>query len=109
MGPASHPSRRHIDLAGIGLGIGDKFGNRLRRKRWIYRHDKGRADNARDCNNVAGEIEVQPLVTCRVDGVRGTGDEESISLWGCITDGFGRDTAATAGPILNNERLPEPL
>ena len=33
--------RRHVDLARIGLGIGDELGNRLGRERWIDRHDDG--------------------------------------------------------------------
>ena len=35
-------SRRHVELAGIGLGIGDELGNGLGRNRWIHLHDIGR-------------------------------------------------------------------
>src|SRR5262249_1240958 len=32
--------RRHVDLAGIGCGMGDELGNRLDRHGWIHLHDK---------------------------------------------------------------------
>ena len=38
--------RRHVDLARIGLGIGDELGNRFGRKRWMDHHDVGLADDA---------------------------------------------------------------
>src|SRR5262249_59415726 len=41
-------ARSVADLAGIGLHIADELGNGLRRERWIYLHDKGVADDARD-------------------------------------------------------------
>ena len=35
MGRGPDAGRRHVDLARIGLGIGDELGNRLGRNRWI--------------------------------------------------------------------------
>ena len=40
---ASDAGRRQVDLARIGLGIGDELGNRLGRNRWIHHHDIGHA------------------------------------------------------------------
>ena len=51
--------RRHVDLARIGLGIGDELGNRLGRNGRIDHHDKGRAADARDRRDVADEIEIE--------------------------------------------------
>ena len=62
--------RRHVDLAGIGFGIGDELGNRLGRNRWIDLHDDGHADDARDRRDVADEIEIELVVERRVDRVR---------------------------------------
>ena len=42
------PPDRHIDLARIGLGIGDELGNGFGWKRWVYLHDERHADDARD-------------------------------------------------------------
>ena len=62
--------RRHVDLARIGLGVGDELGNRLGRNRWIYLHDSGDADEACDRRDVADEIEIELVVKRRVDRVR---------------------------------------
>ena len=43
MGRGPVAGRRHVDLARIGLGIGDELGNRLGRNRWIDHHDVGHA------------------------------------------------------------------
>ena len=69
MGGVPVPARRHVDLARIGLGIGDELGNRLGRNRWIHHHDMGRADDARDRRDVADEIEIELVVERRVDRV----------------------------------------
>ena len=61
--------RRHVDLARIGLGIGDELGNRLGRNRWVDHHDEGTADDARDRRDVADEIVIEFLVERRVDRV----------------------------------------
>src|SRR5262245_50353676 len=44
---APDAGRSHVDLARVGLGIGDELGNRLRRNRWIHVHDEGDTGNAR--------------------------------------------------------------
>ena len=41
MGRGPVAGRRHVELARIGLGIGDELGNRLGRNRWIHHHDVG--------------------------------------------------------------------
>jgi hypothetical protein len=58
--------RCHVDLAWIGLGIGDELGNRGGRDRWIHLHDKWIAADARDRCDVTNEIEAEPVVECRV-------------------------------------------
>src|SRR5262249_28957052 len=54
--------RRHLDLAGIGFGMGDELGNRLDRHGWIHLHDKGLAMNARDRRDVADQVEIELVV-----------------------------------------------
>src|SRR5262249_1463000 len=55
---SSGARRRHGELAGIGLGIGDELGNRLGRNRRVHHHDEAASDDARDRRDVADEIEV---------------------------------------------------
>src|SRR5215831_18727235 len=61
--------RRLVDLARIGLGVGNELGNRLDRHRWIRLHDKGLAMSARDRGDVADQIEIKLLVERGVDSV----------------------------------------
>ena len=68
-GDGADAGRRHVDLARIGLGIGDELGNGLGRNRWIHHHDIGHADDARDRRDVADEIEIELVVERRVDRV----------------------------------------
>ena len=66
-GSVPDAGRRHVDLAGIALGIGDEFGNRLGRNRWIHQHDNGLADKARDRRDVSDEIEIELVIERGVD------------------------------------------
>src|SRR6516165_10229975 len=106
---ASIAARRHVDLAWVGLGIGDELGNRLRRNRWIHFHDKGDTGNARHRRSVADEIEIKFLVQRGVDCIRRSGQEERIAVRCRAHDRLGGDVAAGVWPVLNNELLTEPL
>ena len=79
MGRRSVAGRRHVDLARIGLGIGDELGNGLGRNRWIDHHDIGHADDACDRRDVADEIEIELVVERRVDRVRRTAQAGACS------------------------------
>src|SRR6516165_10100025 len=70
MAPAPNPGRPHVDLARIGFGIGDEFGNRLSWNRWIDHHHERPADDACDRCDVTDEVEVELLVEGRVDRTR---------------------------------------
>src|SRR5438477_11654993 len=65
----SNAGRRHIDLAWIGLGIGDELGNGLCGKRWMHRHDVWDTADTGDWSDVTDKIEVELLVERRVDRV----------------------------------------
>src|SRR5262249_62419737 len=58
-GPAA--GRSHVDLAGIGLGVGDELRDRLGWNGWIDNHDIRGAANARDRRYFADEIEIELL------------------------------------------------
>jgi hypothetical protein len=62
MRPGSVAGGRHVELAGIGLGVGDEFGDRLRRKRWMHLHAVILVADARDRRDVADKILFDHLV-----------------------------------------------
>src|SRR5215470_4884251 len=65
--------------------------------------------HARDRCDIAEEVEAEFVVEGSIDRVRGTDCEERIAVgWGAH-DRFGRDVGAAARPVLDDERLAEPL
>ena len=70
----------HVELARIGLGIGDELGKRLGRNRRVHHHDKGHPDQARDRCDVVDEIEIEFVVKRRIDRVRRTDQEERVAV-----------------------------
>src|SRR5262245_44384664 len=109
MGRCSGSSRPITDIYRASLGIGDEIGNRFSRDRWIYRHDKWCTDNASDRRDIADEIEIEPVVECRIDCVETTDQEKRVAVCGRAHCGLGADIAAATRPIVDNELLAEPL
>src|SRR6516165_10210997 len=105
MGWGSVTGRRHVDLAWIGIRIGDKLGNRFGRDRWIHHHDEGLAVDARDRRDVADEIVVELVVQCRVDRVEATDHEQRVAVSGRAHDDLSADIGCGARPVLDNKRL----
>jgi len=101
--------RRKIDLAGIGLGLGNKLRNRLGRNRWIDLHDKRATANACDRRSVADEIEIQPIVKCDGNRVCRNDQKERMAVGGRTRDRLGADVARSARSVLNDEWLAEAL
>src|SRR5262249_53255421 len=62
--------RCHIDLARIGLGVGDELWEGPGRDGWINLHDEGENGQSIDRGNVADEIEIQFVIKSCVDRVR---------------------------------------
>src|SRR5262249_31300427 len=102
-------SRRHVDLSGIHLGVGDELGNRLDRHRGIHLHGKGLAMNARDRRDVADQIEIEPLIERGVDRVHRSDHQERISVQGRVHDHLSAHIAGSSWSVLDDELLPEPL
>src|SRR5215831_13161451 len=105
----SDTGRGHTDLALIGLGIVDELGNRLGRKRWMYRYDVGLPVNAGDRRDVADEIETKLVIERGVDGIPTADHEQRVSVCRRAHDGLGADIAAAARSVLDNKLLTEPL
>jgi hypothetical protein len=102
-------ARSVADLAGVGLHIADELRNGLRRERWIYLHDKGVADDARDRCDVVDEVETELVVESGVDRVRRRHEEQRVTVRGRAHDGFGGDIGGCPGPVFDDELLAEPL
>ena len=100
---------RHVDLAGIGLGIGDEFRDRLRRHVRIHLHHQRNERNARHGCGVVHEVEMQVAVDRRVDRVGGHGKQQRVAVRRRFHRIFGSDVAARSGPIVNHDRLAEPV
>src|SRR5262245_32845470 len=103
MGGGSDTTRRHGELAGIGLGIGDELGDRPRWNREVrYHHvvDTGDASNRRD---VAAEIETKLFVQRSTDRVYRSDEEERVAIRRRTHDAFVGDIAARARPVLDDE------
>src|SRR6516165_6567566 len=105
MGRESCASRRKIDHAWMGLGIGNELGDGRGRKRGIYQHYKRPPDDPRDRRDVADEIEVELLIERRVTRVRRSNQEERIAVGRGAHDRFGGDIGGPARTVLNDEWL----
>src|SRR5262245_45360477 len=109
MGAAPVTRHRDVRLAGIGLGVVDELGKSLGCKRWVDQHDQRHPEQSGDRCDVTDEIEVQLLVERRIDRVRSNAGKKRVAVRGCTYNGFGGDIAASAGPVLDNKMLPQPL
>src|SRR5262245_56119459 len=105
----TNAGRRHVDPAGIGLGIGDELGNRLDRHRGMHLYGKRVASNARDRRDVADEIEIELVVEGGVDRVHSNASEKRIAVRGRTYNGLGGDIAGSSWSVLDDELLVEPL
>ncbi len=103
------PADPILSLPGLASGIGDELGNRFRGKRRIHHHHVGRAHDAGDRRDVAEEIEAEPIVERRVDGVRRADHQQRVAVGRRVHDRFGGDVAAGAGAVLDDELLAEPV
>ena len=99
----------HVDLACIGLGVGDELWDALGRQRRIHHHDHRDPNEAAYRDHVAQEIVIDVLVKRRVDGVRRIDKEQRVAVRRRAHDRFGRDIGAGARPVLDDELLTEPL
>src|SRR6478736_10242273 len=109
MGRRPDPRRCHVDLAGIGLGVGDELWNRLSWNRWIYHHDIRCAHEACDRRDVADEVEIEFIVERRIDCVRCTDEKKRMAVGRRAHDRLGGDVGASPRSTFDDEWLTELL
>ena len=109
MTEVSAAARAHVDLAGIGLRMGDEFGNRSDRQRRIDHHRKGIVVDARDGDNVAHDVDIELFVERHIDGMRCRNEQKRMPVRWSACDGLQGEITAAAGPVLDHNRLTEPL
>jgi hypothetical protein len=59
--------------------------------------------------DVANEIEIEPFIECRVDGVRHADEEQRVSIRGRSCDRLGADIRTRSRSVLDNEWLTQTL
>jgi len=102
-------ARGHVDLAGIGFGVGNELGHGLDRQRRVdLEHERIERDD-RDRHDIANEVELEVLVECRIARVRLAGRQQRIAVGGCVHDRLGGDVGAGARPVLDDELLAQSL
>src|ERR1700704_4527879 len=106
---ASNASRPIVDFTGIGLCIGNELGAGLGRKGGMHLHTKWFSTDARYRGDVSQEVVLELFKERRVDGVPHSGQAQRIPTRRRLHDGFGRDVAASSRPVVDHERLAEPV
>src|SRR5262249_20961399 len=109
MDRSSNARRGKINLAGIGLSIGDELGNGFDWKRRVHQQNIGCAKDPRDRRNVADEIEIEVVVQRRTNHIAGGNQKERISIGGGTHDRLCADVGACSRPVLDDKWLAESL
>jgi hypothetical protein len=109
MGRLAVAARRKANLAGIGFGVGDEFGDRFGRNRRMDYHHERPAEDAGDRRDVADEVVTELLVKGRVNGLRGVEHKQCVAVRTRAHDDFGGNVAACSRPVLDDECLTKSL
>jgi len=108
MRQVSSSARGQVDLAGIGLGVGDELGDRLGRERRVRQQDEGIVVDARDRNNVARDNGSALLIEHHVDRVRSCDHQQRVAVSRCARHRLQGEVPAAAGPVVDDNRLAKP-
>ena len=100
-------ARAHVDLARIGLGVGDELRNGLRRQLRSNHHHLRDANDAGDRRRVAQKIEIEMLIKRGVDGVRTGHQQQRVTVGRRLHHRLGGDVGAGAWPVVDDELLAE--
>jgi hypothetical protein len=103
------PGRSHVDLAGVGLAVGDEFAHGLGRELGGGLHHIRHPRDAGDGRDVAQEVERQTLVKGRIDAIGGVDQQDRVAVGRGVHHHLGADVVAGAGPVVDHELLAEML
>src|SRR5262249_30570464 len=103
MGGGSDTTRRHGELAGIGLGIGDELGDRPRWNREVRYHDVVHTGDSSNRREVEAEIKTKFSVKRSTDRFYRSDEDERIPVGEPSHARLGGDIAARARPVLDDE------
>jgi hypothetical protein len=106
---AAVAGRRHVDLVGIGLGVGDELDDGFSRKRRIDHHHVRHRHDAGDRGDVADEVEGQRFVEGRVDGVGLADQQDRVAVGRGVHHRFRRDVRRGTRAVFDDERLSQPI
>ena len=107
--PLPAEPKRH--LAGIGLGVGDQFGDRFGRHVRIHHQHVHVGHRQRDVREVPDRVVRQlRAVDVRIDGVAAGGREpDGVAVRRGLRDPVAADRGARAADVFDHHRLPEQL
>src|SRR5882724_5286659 len=93
----------HVDLARVGFGICDEFGNSPGRDRGMDHHNVRYAEDAADRRDVTNEIVVELFIERCIDCSARADQEQRIAIRGCLSDRFHGDIRAGSWAVLYDE------
>ncbi len=99
--------RAEIELARIGLGVGDQLGDGFHRQGRIYHQHVGLHRNQGDRCEILQRIVADGAVEADVHGHRRAGHRQRVAVGLGLGHGLETDVAAGAGTILDDDGLAE--
>ena len=104
------PDEPWLILSGICLRVGDEFAEPSSPEKMLRPSSTlGNRTTPATGATSSDEIEAELFVERRIDGVHCAAEQQRVTVGGRTNDRFGRDVAARAGPVLDNDRLVELL
>src|SRR5262245_24315360 len=98
-----------VDLAGIGLGVGNQLGGRARRQRRMHREHARLPADQPDRGEVLARIVAGVGIERRIDIERtGIGEQDGVAIGRALGDRPRRDGAAGAAAVLHYDLMTEP-
>jgi hypothetical protein len=101
-----------VDHVGAGhhfLGVGDEFGDCLRRKRRVCHHHQRKIDQAGDRRDVSQQVERKVVEQRHVDRGGRRNEQQRVAVGRRVDHGLDGDIAAGPRLVFDHDRLAESL